>query len=281
MRPARVLPALLLSILVAAPVRVSKADELAQIATQRGDLPGPESAEPLLAYIARPKGPGPFPAVVVLHGCSGFGEHEIRVALTLKTWGYVALALDSLGGANTCGERGGKQAELVDAYAALAYLSVQSFVAWDRIAVMGYSMGGAATLYAVERGAFERDQFLHFRAAVAYYPACDTSQGGMTVPTLVLTGTRDDWTPASACQQMAAGESDIGITRRTGKDPLVILVTYPGATHAFDVRRPTRHYHGHLLEYNDSAATDAEARVRNFLQTTLGDARDEGPGSKP
>ena len=67
MRPARVLPALLLSILVAAPVRVSKADELAQIATQRGDLPGPESAEPLLAYIARPKGPGPFPAVVVLH----------------------------------------------------------------------------------------------------------------------------------------------------------------------------------------------------------------------
>ncbi|HEY8288641.1 MAG TPA: dienelactone hydrolase family protein, partial [Acetobacteraceae bacterium] len=230
---ARLLTVLLLPAVLLAGAEACRADELVQVAAQRGEIPGAESAQPLFGYIARPKGPGPFPAVVELHGCSGFSGHDITTALTLKSWGYVALALDSLGGANTCNELGGKQAELVDAYAALRYLAAQSFVAWNKVAIMGYSMGGAAVLYAVERSAFERDQPLHFRAAVAYYPQCDTSRGVMTVPTLVLVGERDDWTPAAACRQMAAGETDIGITRGTGPDPMITLVVYPGATHAF------------------------------------------------
>ena len=51
----------------------------------------------LLGYLTRPDGPGPFPAVVVLHGCPGFFGGYAEIADQLKSWGYVALAVDSLG----------------------------------------------------------------------------------------------------------------------------------------------------------------------------------------
>ena len=43
------------------------------------------------------RGEGPFPAVVVLHGCIGITGHFTGIADRLSSWGYVALAVDSLG----------------------------------------------------------------------------------------------------------------------------------------------------------------------------------------
>src|SRR5208282_4874446 len=59
----------------------------------------PEYATPtqLLGYLARPDGPGRFPAIVVLHGCMGISSHSVAIADRLKAQGYVALAIDSLG----------------------------------------------------------------------------------------------------------------------------------------------------------------------------------------
>jgi hypothetical protein len=42
-------------------------------------------------------GGGPFPAVVVLHGCIGITGHFTGIADRRSSWGYVALAVDSLG----------------------------------------------------------------------------------------------------------------------------------------------------------------------------------------
>jgi dienelactone hydrolase len=262
----------------------ARADELVQVAQQRATgLPG-HSVSPLLGYLARPDGPGPFPAAVLLHGCSGFGIHYIAAAARLKSWGYIALALDSLGNENRCEKSGGAAAELVDAYAALSFLAAQSFVDQSRIAAIGYSMGGIAALAAVEQGGFEREARQKFRAAVAYYPACQANAGVMTVPTLILIGDRDDWTPADACRKMAAGESDIGIMRPKDAGKAVTLVVYPGATHAFDFPVPSRRYLGHFMEYDQAAAQDAERRMREFLYDKLNGpipASATAPGSQP
>ena len=51
----------------------------------------------IIGYLARPQGSGPFPAVVVLHGCGGFHQDMIAWADRLRHWGYVALAVDSFG----------------------------------------------------------------------------------------------------------------------------------------------------------------------------------------
>ena len=165
----------LLLLLALEGVAGARGDELVTVAPHRAAAASGnrDSMSPLLAFLTRPSGPGRFPAVVLLHGCYGFDGHDTAAASTLKAWGYVGLALDSLGDANMCG--GGQPAlgvaaEVLDAYAALRYLTVQSFVASNRVAVMGYSMGGAASLMAVDRGGVAHLEQASFRATVAYYP---------------------------------------------------------------------------------------------------------------
>jgi dienelactone hydrolase len=106
----------------------------------------------IIGYLARPQGSGPFPAVVVLHGCGGFHEDMLAWADRLRRWGYVALAVDSFGprGIETaCGSFGDQPA---DAFQALAYLKTQPYVRADHVAVLGFSMGGASVLAVLEKG---------------------------------------------------------------------------------------------------------------------------------
>lgn len=127
---------------------VARADELVQVAPHRAAVwpAKTDNAPPLLGFLARPYGPGRVPAVVLLHWCTGYSDHDTQAAAMLKSWGCVALAVDSLGDANMCTASGGSTAEMSDAYAALRYLAAQDFVAADRIAVMGYSIGASESL---------------------------------------------------------------------------------------------------------------------------------------
>ena len=112
-----------------------------------------------------------------------------------------------------------------------------------------------------------------FRAAVAFYPNCGGISGIMAVPTLVLTGELDDWTPAKECQAMAEGRSDIGMRRETADRSMISLVVYPGVYHYFNapiMRSLTQvkgvRFMGHWLEYNADADKDSIERVREFEQ---------------
>jgi hypothetical protein len=51
----------------------------------------------LKGNLFRPEGNGPFPAVVVLHGCAGIDDHFRAWAEQLVEYGYVALIVDSFG----------------------------------------------------------------------------------------------------------------------------------------------------------------------------------------
>jgi dienelactone hydrolase len=222
--------------------------------------------EPLLGYLARPDGAGPFPAVVVLHGCSGFLALYAAIADELKAEGYVALAIDSFG------RRGIERCRLPfveqgpDSYAALEYLSQQRFVDPDRIAVLGYSMGGTSALRDVERGMVAPVSGRSFRAAIAYYPWCGDTRTPIGVPTMILIGESDERTPAELCRKLAAQPHAGG--------PPIDLTVYPGAYHSFNVRefQPGIRRSGQWVEYNEAAATDAWQKVRAFLATNLAGA---------
>jgi dienelactone hydrolase len=227
----------------------------------------------IIGYLARPQGSGPFPAVVVLHGCGGFHEDMLAWADRLRRWGYVALAVDSFGPRGIETACGSFVDQPVDAFQALAYLKAQPYVLADHVAVLGFSMGGASVLAALERGSISGLFPDKFRAGVALYPPCSGSSGVMTAPTLVLIGALDDWTPASACEAMAAGRSEIGISRSSGDRSLVQLIIYPDAHHGFDLAglRFTNGIKsgGHRLEYNDAATRDSIEKVRGFFRQTL------------
>jgi len=213
---------------------------------------------------SRSNGGGPFPAVVVLHGCIGTTGHFAGIADLLSSWGYVALAVDSLGPrgiSNRCGSGGIEQA--FDAYAALRYLSQLDFVDPARVAVLGESLGGYAALYAVERDMAARDFAERFRAAIVYYPDCGFPAASMTAPTLILIGEADEASPVERCREMVAHARPDGAP--------IALTVYPGVHHNFDVAQlvPGVRYFGHWLEYNEPAAKDAAEKTRAFLATHL------------
>jgi dienelactone hydrolase len=96
----------------------------------------------------------------------------------------------------------------------------------------------------------------------------------MTTPTLVLTGALDDWNPAPECEAMAAGRSELGISRLPGDRSLVQLIIYPDAHHGFDLAglrfSNGIKVSGHRMEYNDAVTRDSIEKVRTFFRQTLG-----------
>jgi dienelactone hydrolase len=221
----------------------------------------------LLGYLTRPDGARPFPAVVVLHGCPGFFAGYAEIADQLKSWGYVALAVDSLG-SRELGPRCGMDLppfQAADAYAALKYLSQDASVDAERIAVLGYSMGGESALVTVERRLIDPAFPEKFAAAIVYYPWCGGHSAMVDAPTLILIGAQDNVVSAASCREMVAQPHEGGAP--------IDLIVYPGAHHNFNFRVLTGpRYPNRWIEYNEGAAQDAEEKIRAFLAANLGKA---------
>ena len=265
--------AALIAVLVTGPTAECAAAESSRIVVE---IENPvASPQPLQGYLRYPNGTGPLPAVVLLHSCHGnWGLLDERWGKRIASWGYVALTVDSFGprGIESCGESA-KDDLAMDGYRALKFLVREPSVDPDRIAVMGFALaGGRVVLMSVERGVIEQTSPSKFRAAVAFYPPCNSFRGNVTIPTLILVGERDDVTPAAACRDMIDGREGYSVNRQPGEGTAVRLIVYPGAHHGFDEpnlatpREPRRN----RLEFNQSAADQSAAAVREFLDATIG-----------
>ncbi len=100
-----------------------------------------------ISDVLRPEGEGPFPAVILLHGCSGIIQAERGWAQELRKRGYVAVLVDSFrprGYTEICTNllRVTRSQRVEDAYAALRWLRAQPSVATHAVALMGFSNGG-------------------------------------------------------------------------------------------------------------------------------------------
>ena len=231
------------------------------------------ASEQIPATLLKPDGPGPFPAVVMMHDCSGLGPRSSgapgRWATELLTQRYVVLIPDSFitrGYADgVCTNPSPSRTEvgpfrrIRDAYAALFYLRTLPYVDRGRIGLMGGSHGGSTTLASMasaetDREPLARDKRAGFAAAVALYPNCtirlgswrvergaDTNGPGFSyrgvykpiAPLLILIGENDDWTPAEPCRKLADAAAQAGY-------PVAIKI-YPGAHHSFDSNNPVRY----------------------------------------
>jgi dienelactone hydrolase len=220
------------------------------------------ASEQIPATVSKPDGPGPFPAIVIMHDCSGLRPTSSgapgRWAKELVRRGYVVLLPDSF---TTRGHAGGvctdpspSRTEVApsrrvrDAYAALAYLRTLPYVDGRRVGLMGGSHGGTTTLASMVASESDTeplapDRHAGFVAAVALYPGCTTRLGSWrpgsagvyspVAPLLILIGEKDDWTPAEPCQKLTEAAQKAGY-------PVAIKV-YPGAYHSFDSDKPVRY----------------------------------------
>ncbi len=227
-------------------------------------IPAAGSTPAIGGMLMRPSGPGPFPAVLVLHGCEGMGPLESKTVTELAAHGYVALAIDTLapqGLKNACSNPTAFATSARFAYAALGWLATQSNVIPDRLGVVGFSMGGMAILGLIDPIS-PHPPPPGLKVAVAYYPSCESRAPDVSVPLEILDGDADDWNPAPPCRRLAQAATDAGRT--------VQIITYPGATHAFNQPSDhTRTYLGHTLRYDADADRDAASKTEAFLATYL------------
>ena len=227
----------------------------------------------LTGRLMKPGRGGPFPAVVLLHGCSGMVSEAPQKmyntwASRLASWGYVTLQVDSLSPRNKttiCGEPYGvtPYERMYDAFAGKSYLESLSYVDDKQIAVMGWSHGGWVTFYAVDKQIWEIWGKIisdPFKASIAFYPWCRKSITQLSSPLLILIGAEDDWTPTDRCK-------NIELILKTPYN--VTLKVYPRAHHAFDREGADKIKQGHLMRYDPDATKDAIIRVKNFLATHL------------
>jgi dienelactone hydrolase len=256
------------------------------------DAPAPGSPISVPLEILRPDGAGPFPAVVMLHDCSGLGPRSSgaprRWARELVERGYVVALPDSFstrGFPNgVCSEtfrsEVGPFRRVSDAYETLDYLRTLPYVDGNRVGAMGGSHGGSTTLatVAANSSVLAKRTRGGFKAAVALYPNCaigdprfNTSYKPAT-PLIILTGELDDWTPAQPCRELAEVAAKAG-----GK---VALKVYPGAHHSFDNDSPVRYVptrtnsnapsgHGATTGGNAEAWADSRREVVAFFRREL------------
>lgn len=225
---------IVLALLVAIPVAIIAADaafgpDTADYAnTTFSDTSGNE----LLGYLAEPDGPGPHPAVIMLHEWWGLNEEITMVADALAAEGYVVFVPDAYRGRVTSQipralylRLGTPEAQVsADLDAALDYLLSLPNVDPERVASLGFCFGGGHSLLLSLR---------HPEAlpvTIVYYGDV-TGDVGVLAPlansrgVLGIFGEEDAQIPAAEATAFKAGLETLAIPHE--------VTIYPGVGHAF------------------------------------------------
>ena len=178
-----------------------------------------------------------LPAVVLVHGSGGVSGYVDDWAQWFNATGVATFVFDSFTARNIVTtnidqDQLGRLAMIVDAYRALELIAKHPRIDPDRIALMGFSRGGTAALYA----SMKRFQRMHgpaglaFAAYIPFYPQCGVrfidDEDVADKPIRIFHGAADDYVP------VAPSRLYVERLRKAGKD--VQLTEYAGAQHVFD-----------------------------------------------
>jgi dienelactone hydrolase len=235
--------------------------------------------------LIKPAGSGPFPAIVLMHQCTGLNRAVATWAGAAVSHGYVVLLVDSLGPRNVksvCfGPRNGVNffRGARDALQAAEHLRQQTYVDKKCVAFVGFSWGAMVGLLAASPHYASALKFNSgFAAVVSFYPGCfritpegrppfDLVNSDISRPLLVLMGDADTETPATECIDK------LEALKRSGL-PLEWHL-YPGATHCWDCVQldgfSKTDFRGHYVEYHfrRDITEDSKRRLFEFLDRAM------------
>ncbi|MER2265033.1 dienelactone hydrolase family protein [Methylobacterium oxalidis] len=178
-----------------------------------------------------------LPTVVLMHGSGGIGGNIAFWERALNARGISTFAIDGFTGrgltvVNTNQALLSRTNLILDIYRALGVLATHPRVDPARVAVMGFSRGGQATLYA-SLARFDRAWNRSGLTPAIYlpvYPDCSitfqTDTDLVARPVRILAAGADDYNPAGPCLAYAAR------LREAGRDAAITV--YPGGQHVFD-----------------------------------------------
>ena len=214
------------------------------------------------AFLFAPDGPGPYPAVLVLHTSGGLQDADIDYAQRLTRQGYVTLVpafLEAYGiSARSRFSTFTSDAEPIyaDFVAALDLLARHDKVKGSKLGAVGFSNGGYFAAWLAATGKVQ--------AAIGYYGAysgagTDRSLGRFrqvfgkaSSPVLLLHGAADGTVPVQVAQNLAQ-------IIASAQAPVQLQI-YQAVDHRFD-REPA--------PAAEAAAADAWQRSLAFLQQHL------------
>jgi len=249
-------------------------------------LEGSAAIRKIGTVLAKPAGPGPFPAVVIMQTCSGATADQREWGRRAVDRGYVALVVDSMAPrgvtSTSCNLPLSRRA--LDAHDAREQLKQLSYVDPARIGLMGFSVG-ANTAVAITTHLAQFTQvpsYTPFAAIVTFYGACvRRGQGGLEdvfkdskpdAPLLMLIGGDDPQGRASECLP------DLERLKANGAD--VEWNVYPHATHCFDCEADSGKIADNTIQggrmpftYNKAATADAADRAFAFFASRMGKAQ--------
>ncbi len=215
--------------------------------------------ETVQAILYTPEGKGPFPGIIVIHEWWGINDWVKEQASKLSDQGYVALAVDLYRGkvATTPDEahelmRGVPEDRAArDLHAAFEFLKSQSNVKKDRIASIGWCMGGGYSLdVALQEPTLAADVINYGHLATD-----PRSLKQINAAILGIFGGQDRGIPVEDVKKFEQSLKQMG--------KKVEIVIYPDAGHAFE--NPNNE-----TGYRPGDAADAWKRMVKFLADTLG-----------
>jgi dienelactone hydrolase len=238
----------------------------------------------LKGWLFEPSGAGPFPAVVMMHGCAGVysnGRPGKGITSLYREWGdrlvkagYVALLVDSFtprnAPQNQCDSGKPAVSEVkdrpYDAYAGLRYLTSLPDVSADKIGLLGWSQGGSSVMASMHITKYTAVS--SFKAAVAFYAGCGLHNwyGGLErstwkpyAPMVFLHGSADTVVRANLCRIRIKAAKELGATQ-------VGITVFANAHHKFD--QATRVGNG-FTQADVRAKRAADPQTMQFFATHL------------
>ncbi len=214
---------------------------------------------PLPAYVARPKGAGRHPTIVVVNEVFGIHDYIKDICRRFAKLGYVAVAPDFFyrSGVNLPALSDIQQIMPVvrqasegqvdgDIRSTTTWLKAQTFTAADRIGITGFCWGGGV----VWRSCMVDPDI---KAGVAWYGPLKpliARAGELKAPVLGLYGGQDNGIGAADIDAMRAA------LKAAGKDDEIKV--YPDAGHGFHA--------DYRASYNEADAKDGWARALAFFK---------------
>lgn len=192
-------------------------------------IPGVNDAPDVRAYVAKPQGQGPFPAVIMIHEFYGLNESIVGKADLLAQEGYLVIAPDTFRGSTTSwipraiyqvitAKPESVNADLDSVY---AWLESQPDVDAKRIAIAGFCYGGRTSLvYSLHND--------RLAATVVFYGSPETDANvlkNLPGPVLGIFGSADQSIPVESVNAFDAALTQAGIPHE--------ITIYEGQPHAF------------------------------------------------